>query len=235
MSISVAEKKIKSKIKLGESVAVTENIKYPCFESQKHMELCKKMNDFYSSVAEKYSFHARSKLPKKIKMSKGAQFCPAHVGMNYTVALCDDNIISIVLDLTFTQGETFRTRRFSQMWSTQSQDVLPVSGLLKNDRETKKKIYSLVVSAAKENAENPAFGYFENYLSQLSRNFDIKSCFAVPKGICFFINAGILAPKKYGASNFVMTYGKLKGLLCGKFEEKYVENTLQNADIVNNI
>ena len=235
MSISVSEKKIKSKIKLGERIAVIENIKYPCFESRKYEKLCKKMNDFYSSVAEKYSHHARNKLPRKMKAFTGTRSCPALVGMSYTLALCDDRIISVVLDITFSRGENVKTRRFSQMWSTQSGDILPVCEVVKTDRETKKKIYSLVANEAKENAENPSFGYFDNYLSGLSRSFDIRNCFAVPKGICFFINAGILSPLKYGCGSFVMTYGKLKGLLGKEFETKNDENTLQNTNIVNNI
>lgn len=235
MSISVIEKKIKSKIRVGERVAVIENIKYPYFESEKHTKLCKKMNEFYSSVAEKYSYHARGKLLKKAKNIKGTSSGPYHVGMNYTIALCDDRILSIVLDVTFSHGKNIRTRRFSQMWSTQNADILPLCEVIKSDRATKKKILSLVTACAKENAENPAFGYFENYLAGMSRSFDTRNCFIVPKGICFFINAGILAPLKYGACNFVMTYGKLKGMLCDEFEKKNVENAIQNADIVNNI
>ena len=191
------------------------------------------MNDFYSSVAEKYSYHARVKLTKKI--AKSSVSAPCHVGMNYTVALCDDRVVSIVLDVTFSRGKKLRTRRFSQMWSVQNGDILPVCEILKTDKETKKKTYSLITACAKENAENPAFGYYENYLIALSRNFDIRNCFAVPKGICFFINAGILAPLKYGVGNFVMTYSKLEGMLCGEFEKKNDENALQKADIVNNI
>lgn len=235
MSISISEKKIKSKIKTGERVAVIENIKYPFFESEKHKILCKRMNDFYSSVAEKYSYHARNKLVKKIKNTKGISSDPCRVCMNYTVALCDDGIVSIVLDITFSRGKKFKTRRFSQMWSTKNNDILPLCEVLKTDRESKRKIYSLVVSAAKENAENPAFGYFENYLKALSRNFDIRNCFIVPKGICFFINAGILAPVKYGACNFILTYGSLDGMLFREHDKKNDENTVQNTDIVNNI
>ena len=45
MPVTVSEKKIKSKIKSGDRVAVIENIKYPFFEGDGNEKLCKKMNN----------------------------------------------------------------------------------------------------------------------------------------------------------------------------------------------
>lgn len=226
MSISVTEKKIKSKIKLGERVAVVENIKYPCFESEKHNKLCKKMNDFYLSVAEKYSYHARNKLPRKLKLKLLTCRLPVALSMNYTVALCDDNIVSIVLDLAFCEGKSIKTRRFSQMWSIQQGDILPLSDIIKLDRQSKRKIYSIIASYASENAENPAFGYFPDYLERMSKYFDIHNCFAVPKGLCFYFNAGILSPLKYGAACFIIPNDKLCGVMTGEHMADMVESDI---------
>ncbi len=235
MSINVSEKKLKSKVKIGEQVAVIENIKYPHFESQKHTKLCKKMNDFYSSVAEKYSGYAHGTLVKKIKLNRVRCKLPMSVSMNYTIALNDEKFLSVVLDLVFSTGKEFKTRRFSQMWSAEKGDILSLSELLNTDRRSRKKIYSLILSSAKENAENPAFGYFGDYLVRLNKNFDVRNCFAVPNGICFFINSGILSPKKYGVNGFVVPYGKLDGIIKGDFLPKTDEKEAQNADIVNNV
>ena len=224
MSVSISEKKIKSKVKSGDRVVVVENIRYPSFESEKYKKLCEKMNEFYSSVAEKYSIYARNRLSKRMKKIKTASNGQCHVGMNYTVALCDNGIVSVVLDLTSRCGKTLKMRRFSQMWSTEKGDILPLCKVLKTDGKSKKKIYSLVEAAIKENARNPMFGYFDNYLAAFSKSFDIRNCFAVPKGFCFFVNAGILAPLKYGACNFVIDRDKLNGVLCGEPEKKNDEN-----------
>jgi hypothetical protein len=223
MSLTITEKKIKSKVKLGERVAVVENIKYPQFESAKHGKLCKKMNGFYLSVAEKYSSHARNKLPKKLKLKLLTCRLPVVLSMNYTVALCQDDVVSIVLDLTFSEGKSIKTRRFSQMWSIENKDILPLSDVIKLDRTAKRKVYSIICSAAGENADNPAFGYFPDYLERLSRHFDVHNCFAVPKGLCFYINAGILAPIKYGTSNFILSYDKLSEVLSGDYMLDSVE------------
>lgn len=235
MSINVSEKKIKSKVKIGERVAVVENIKYPFFESEKHAKLCEKMNSFYSSVAEKYSFHARNKLPKKIKLNRLSCKLPMTVSMNYTIALCDEKIVSVVLDLAFSEGKTFRTRRFSQMWSVERKDILHLDDILKTDRHSRKKVYALISSIAKENWENPAFGYFDDYEKRLARSYELGNCFAVPKGLCFFVNAGVLSPIKYGANSFVLPISRLEEVMKGDFLLKNAEIGSQNADIVNNV
>ena len=235
MSISVSEKKIKSKIKIGDRVAVTENIKYPFFEGEKNDKLCRRMNAFYSSVAEKYSYHARKKLPQRINIKKHLRKLPLAVSMNYNVAFCGESIISVVLDLAFTSGKTVKMRRFSQMWSTEKSDIEPLSDVLETDRKSQKKLYSLVLALAGENIGNPAFGYYDDCLSALRKSFDVRNCFAVPNGLCFFVDAGILAPVKYGPSNFVVPYNTLEDILKGGFMAKNGKKTEQRENIVNNI
>ena len=235
MSISVTEKTIKSKVKLGERVAIIENIKYPQFEGKGHEKLCKRMNAFYSSVAEKYSFYARNKLPGRIKLQKHFQKLPLTLSMNYTVSVCGEKIISVVLDLSFTEGKKVKMRRFSQMWSVEKEDIIPIFEFISCNRREEKKLYSLVFALAKENSENPAFGYFEDSLLKLRKKIDIRNCFAVPNGVCFFINAGILSPVKYGSANFVLPYNSLEGIVKGDFLPQKSENDPQSSDIVNNV
>ena len=235
MSISVTEKKIKSKIRLGERVAIIENIKYPQFEGEKDAALCKRMNAFYTSVAEKYSFHARNKLPKRIKLQKHFRKLPLTLSMSYTVVFCREKIISVVLDLAFTEGRNIKTRRFSQMWSIEKGDIIPLHDVVLQSRGAEKKLYSLILSAARENSENPAFGYYDDCLTKLRKNFDVRSCFAAPEGICFFINAGILSPVRYGSANFILPYDSLDGIVKSDFLPKKSENASQSGNIVNNV
>lgn len=234
MSITITEKAIKNKVKAGERVAVVENIKYPFFESQKYKKLCERMNEFYCSVAEKYSRLAEGKLLRRAEIGKGVDK-PYAVGMKYTVALCNEKVVSVVLDLSFSDGKSFKTRRFSQMWSCKEQNILRLSEIIKTDRRSKKKIFSLVITAAKKNKNNSVFGYFDDYLKRLSRKFDINNCFAVPRGMCFFVNAGILSPANHGADSFMLTSEELKDVLVCDFMPEEDENRRDDANIVNNI
>ena len=235
MSFTITEKVIKSKIKWEDKTIIIENIKYPHFESETHKKLCKKMNEFYSSVAERYSHHAKNKLANKIKLNISHYKLPSTIRMNYTAVLFGENIISVVLDLSFIQGAKTKARRFSQMWSIKNGDIFPLSELIKTDRKSRKTIFSYLQKKAEENSKNPAFGYVADYASGLSRKFSMANCFIVPNGVCFFINAGILAPVKYGAGNFVIPFSDIKALLKADFMSENAENIQQTSDIVNNI
>ena len=235
MSVTISEIKIKNKIKLSDAVAVVENIKYPHFESDTDKKLCDKMNLFYSSVAEKYSRFSRGKLIQKIKLKKGRIKLPVTLSMNYMVALCDENVVSVVLDLTFCEDKNIKTRRFSQMWSAKKGDLVSISEIFRTDRKSVKTIYSHVLAIAENNADNTAFGYFDDYKKRLAKNFRIDCCFAVPNGLCFFVNAGILSLLKYGVNSFVVPYEELSDVLKWDFSEKSERKSSQNADIVNNV
>lgn len=235
MSVTITEKVIKSKIRSGEKTIVIENIKHPYFESEKHKKLCKKMNEFYSSVAERYSNHAKNRLAGKIKLNISRYKLPVIVRMKYTAVLCGESIISVVLDLSFIQGERTKERRFSQMWSTKSGDILPLSEIIETDRKSRKKILAYIRKKADQNGKNPAFGYFADYAKRLSKSFSISNCFVAPNGVCFFINAGILSPVKYGASSFVIPFDDIKSVSKAAFMSENAENARQTPNIVNNI
>lgn len=236
--MKITDKKIKSKIKIGEAFAVVENIKYPefsCENHEKHEKLCSRMNAFYASVAEKYSNHARTELPKRIRRKKIACKLPMVLAMNYTIGLCDENVIGVVIDLTFSEGKNIKMRRFSQMWSVGKGNILSVGEIMKTDRESRKKIHSLILKIAKENGETGTFGYFGDYLPRLSKRLDIRNFFVVPNGLCFFVNAGVLSPVKYGASNFVLSFDSLADVLKDDFLPKMGKKEAQNGNIVNNV
>ena len=235
MSVTITEKEIKSKTKSGDRTIIIENIKYPYFESEKHKKLCRKMNAFYSDVAKKYSEHAKNRLIKKIKSNISQYRLPLILRMRYTAVLCGENIISVVLDLSFVQGNAAKERRFSQMWDVEKGDILPVSQVLKTDRNSRKKLVSIIKSKADENAQNPSFGYFSDYGVKFSRHFSIGNCFSAPNGLCFFIDAGILSPAKYGACNFIVSFSELESVIKEGVVSKNAEKTSESSDIVNNI
>lgn len=235
MPVNVVEKNIKSKIKNKEKVVVIENIKYPHFESSDHKKLCSRMNGFYLSVAQKLSYHARKRLAGRVRLNHAVCRLPMTITMNYTISLATEKIISVVLDLAFTEGKNIKSRRFSQIWSIEHKNIVPPSQIIKTDRKSRKKICSLVIPVAKQNGENPAFGYFDGFLAKLQKKIEPANCFAVPRGVCFFINAGVLSPEKYGACNFVLPYSKLEDVIKGDFLPKNDEKDGQTADIVNNV
>ena len=235
MSITITEKQIKSKIKLKDRTAVVENIKYPYFESITRKKLCDKMNSFYFSIAQKYSGYAHKKLVAKIEKKSASAKLPFVLNMNYFISVCDENVVSIVLDLSFSSGKEMRMRRFSQMWSVKKSDIAVPREIIKNDRKSRKTVFSNVLTAARENSENPSFGYYGDYLSRLVKNFDVSCFFIVPHGICFFVNAGILSPLKYGHTNFVVPFSRLSAVINEEFLPIKSENTDQNTDIVNNV
>ena len=226
MPVLITERKIKNKAMFGESVVVIENIRYPRFESETNGKLCKRMNDFYSSVAEKYSRFAKTKLFRRAKTNARKYKLPIVLAMNYTVALCNKKAISVVLDLSMTNGNNMKTRRFSQMWGVEKKDMMSLSEVLFCENEAKNKIFDIVMEIAENNAKNTAFGYFENALEKLPKKIDMRNCFAAPSGMCFFVDAGILSPVKYGAANFVVPYDKLVGIIKRDFVEKEDEKLL---------
>lgn len=237
MQINVSEKKIKSKIKKGDRIVAAENIKYPYFESEDKSEkkLCEKMNGFYKTVAEKYSYYVRNKLEKRIKLSRVTCTLPVTAGMEYKIAMMKDDVVSVVLDLVYKSGKNIKQRRFSQMWSVKRADIVPVSELVSINGKNRKKTLSLVSKIAGVNGENAAFGYFADYLLKLSKSFDIRNCFAVPGGLCFFVNAGIMSPAKFGSCNFVVPLESLGDVVKGEFLHKSAEKEDNKTNIVNNV
>ena len=231
MSISVTDKRIKERIKNGEKTTIIINIKYPNFESDTHKSLCDKMNDFYFCVAEKYFIHAKNKLPPRLKNTE----TPAEISMNYTVSFKDNNMVCLVTDIMYSHGDRTKSRRFSQLWSIEKSDIISWNEVLKSDRNSRKMLLNLIKEKARENAENPSFKYFAGYERRLSSNFDLHNCFFVPKGICFFVNAGIMAPVKLGACNFVLPFSRISEVVLTGYLPESGGKALQRQNIVNNI
>ena len=233
--MNISQKRIKSKVEKDGRVLVVENIKYPVFEDDKNKVLCGRMNKFYRAVAEKYSGYGNKILPRKLIKAKLKLKTPFYIAMNFACSVNENGIISVVLDLTYSEGKNVKMRRFSQMWSVEKQDVLTQREFLTQSMLASKTAKSRVVELAKENAENPAFGYFGDYLLRLNKAFSISNCFALPTGVAFFVQAGTLCKENYGASTFVVPYSRLYGVVNGKFLQNNSENSVIEGDNVNKV
>ncbi|MBP3580794.1 MAG: hypothetical protein J6K12_06065, partial [Clostridia bacterium] len=145
---NVTEKKINSKINSHDKTVIIENIKYPHFEAkeQADKELCEKLNDFYGKIAEKYSTYARVKLIKNIHRNTRLCKTPMCLGMNYTVSECGKDIISVVLDLSFSEAKSLKMKRFSQMWHKEKGEMISVGQIMDLSIKNKKILWETVLN-----------------------------------------------------------------------------------------
>lgn len=237
MKINAKCNTIKEKLNVGKSAEVLINIKYPSFkaEGEDKSRLCDKMNSFYEDIAKKYFRNAKERIPNRLAKISANESVNASALMKYTVSVCDEKIICVVVDFYFYFGEKLKTRRFSQTWNTESGCILPTGKIFKTNKDGRKKIYSFVLTLAHKNHSDSSFGYYDDYEKRLRKAFDTESFFISPRGICFFVNAGIISPAKHGACCFVLPYESVKDIISKDFLPKENEKTFEDSDIVNNV
>jgi len=213
--LNVSEKKIDSKISVGERTAVVENIKYPHFdvESEKYKKLCDKMNSFYAKIAEKYSSYARIGLVKKIRKNMRLCKLPMCLSMKYAVSECGEKIVSVVLDLSFSEGKRIKMRRFSQMWHLDKLDIILLRDVLKLDIKNKKMLWEKVVEKAFTEINKGNKEYFDDAEQRVRKHFCFNNSFITPKGVAFFFDSGTLRPEKYGACCFVVPFRTVRDII----------------------
>lgn len=223
--VKVSEKKINSTVSIGDKTAVIENIRYPYFEeeSQEDKGLCGKMNSFYTKIAEKYSSYARLGLVKKIRRNMKNCRLPMCLGMKFAVSECGGNIISVVLDLSFSEGRSIRMRRFSQMWHREKKDMITVNSIVNLNLKNKKRLVEILMSQADEKFKESTKDYFSDYLARMKKYFCFGNCFASPSGLVFFFDAGVLREEKYGATCFVVPYENITDMLDKRFLKENID------------
>lgn len=222
-NLKIIERTISSSIEMKGKVVVVEKIKYPYFEcdDEKDKVLFEKMNSFYNSVAEKYSNYARRGMAKKIAKNMGKCTLPVCMGMKYAVSSACDDITSVVLDLSFSEGDKIRMRRFSQMWYGREKRIISIGQLLDLSMENKKILLDMVLSKVSEEASKGRKGYFEDVVSGAKKHFCFGNSFLAPDGIVFFFESGILKPEKYGAVCFVIPYDNIRHMLKPDFSHSF--------------
>lgn len=222
---NITEKYISSKIDIKGKSAVTESIKYPYFESaeEKFGFLCTKLNRFYSVVAAKYSSYARHGLTKKISRKSQLFTLPVNLSMNYTVTNISQKVLSVVIDLCFSQDSKIRMRRFSQIWDTGTGRLLRAGSLFKLTMENKKTISDYVQKQAEIYFKKHQ-DCFDKALSKVKKHFCFNNCFITPNGVSFYFDAGTLRPEKYGPVCFIVPFSCLSGILCPPLASQSDEN-----------
>ncbi len=227
---NVTEKKITSKINSHDKTVIIENIKYPHFDAkeQADKELCEKLNNFYGKIAEKYSTYARVKLVKKIHRNTRLCKTPMCLGMNYTVSECGKDIISVVLDLSFSEAKSLKMKRFSQMWHKEKREMISVGQIMDLSIKNKKILWETVLNQAINQSQKKKNEYYPDVALRIKKNFCFNNCFMTPAGVTFFFDAGVLRPEKYGASCFVLPYETIKDILKSDVVE-------EKTEFVNNI
>ncbi len=227
-AFKISEKRIDIKTLVGTKTGIIQSIKYPFFESREQdMEkLADKMNGFYEKTARKYSSYGEKILSKKVgRMAKKCRL-PLCMGMKYTAVENDGGIISVVLDLSCSEGKNIRMRRFTQMWSKEKAKLMTTGELLDLSAKNKKYIFDLVTEQAKNMSTKANKEFYPDVEKRVKYHFCFNNCFASPSGVVFFFDAGTLRQTKYGACCFVVPYKKLDGIvrIGGLWKKEKTEN-----------
>lgn len=225
----------KNEVFKTQNAQIVADIKYPRFsysggKSKKIDRLCKNMNDYYLKTVQVLCEKA-----KKILSDKGANE-RSKIEMNYKLSLVNEKIISVILDISFENKKGVRKKRFSQNWSVKDGTVMPACFVMKMTLGTRKKVLSFVFEMAKQNSKNSAFGYYADFISRLRRSFSLKRFFVTPKGVAFYVDAGVLSDVKQGSFAFVVPYEKLgdflkKGIMDELCKEENVVGDENNEEI----
>lgn len=194
---------------------VIKNIRYPIFEStDAHFEkLCARMNNFYKQSANKFSLYASKNLAKRAVKSKGGQTKPFGAVMNFSISFCDKDFVCIVTDVSGFDGYETYSSRFSHIWSRERLSPMPSSYFVHRDKKARSFIKQEIVAQIRKNMQDSSFGYYGDADKLFLKYFDFENFYFVPKGLAFFIDAGIMCDTKFGPCVFVLPFEKADGLL----------------------
>ncbi len=170
------------------------------------------MNAFYEKIASKYSNYGDRILSKKVKRMAKKCRLPLCLGMKCTVSIAGESIVSVVLDLSCSEGKNIRMRRFTQMWSLRGAQAITIGELLELSAKNKKCILDLVLEQAKKQSLKANKGFYPDVEGRVRKHFCFNNCFASPSAMVFFFDAGTLRQSKYGACCFAVPYEKLEGI-----------------------
>lgn len=203
-----------SVIKDGRKIVI-KNIRYPVFEciDKNYEKLCAKMNDFYKQSANKFSLYASKNLAKRAAKNKGRQTKPYGAVMNFSISFFDKDFVCIVTDVSGFDGNETYSSRFSHTWSKERLTPMPSSFFVHKDKKARSYIKQEIVSQIRRNMLDSSFGYYGDADKLFLKYFDFENFCFVPKGIAFFIDAGIMCDTKYGPCVFVIPFEKADGLL----------------------
>ena len=208
---------LKDTICKNQKAILLENIRYPQFdnssENKKAKNLCSKMNKFYKALAKQFSDYVHTNLAKKASRKANTLAKPYGAVMNYCISFDDGETVSVVVDISVFDGDSFSSGRTSHNWSVSRCALMPVSFYLDKHKKSRNYIKSLAFETLEKNLQNSSFGYFADCKKQFLHHFDINNFYFVPNGIAFFIDAGIISNVKNGPSVFIISYKQADGVL----------------------
>ena len=128
-------KNVKKTVNVKNSQVMAVNIKYPIFEKNANSGLSPsfydKINGFYRKTSDKYEKYITEKYAAKAaKIFNTNGNIKLSFLMDFTISHMTENLISVFCDLTYFNGKTPKTVRFSQNWVPEKNAVLPASAFL---------------------------------------------------------------------------------------------------------
>lgn len=187
---------IKKQLLVKEEPIAVINVSYPEFAemSGKQNIFVSKINKFYKYTADKYTDYILRKYPSKaLKVFSGNGRIKLSFLMNFAVSYNTQDTVSVFTDLSYFDGHTKKSVRFSQNWSPEHSAILPPSMCLDTGKRSKRLIIKALTEIAAENMKRRNFNYFADYEMLVKRRFDFDNFYFVPNGTAFFYNSGVLS------------------------------------------
>ena len=187
---------IKKQLSVKEEPIAVININYPFFSEKKEKQnnFVSKINKFYKHTAEKYADYVVRKYPSKaLRVFNENGRIKLSFLMSFAVSYNTEDILSIFTDLSYFDGHTKKSVRFSQNWSCEHSAMLPPSFYFDTGKKSKKYLTSVISGIASENMKNRSFNYYADFEKLIRSGFDFDNFYFVPNGAAFFYNQGFLS------------------------------------------
>lgn len=184
------------------------NFEYPNISGRSDA-FTEKFNSFYSNITENYTVYCNKKLIPKIKNNRDKQFetfKPFGEIMKFYITLNTEKYVSIVTDINHFNGYFTDCTRFSCVWNTENETVMPYVYFLETAKmkikDVQKKVYEKIVQEI--NNGEYQFSYTEEAVKRYAKRINPKNFFLTEHGIAFWFEPGTLAPKNEGFPTYVI-------------------------------
>ena len=187
------------------------NLKYPVFEGENE-EVCSKLSDFYASAAGEYAKYCKNKLAPGIlkKAERDKHIEKNGASMNWYVSFLNENILSLITDISYFNGKQKNTSRYVQNWNLNDCSPLHAKNAFLVTRETKE-LYISEICSKILNGEG-GFKYYANAEKIARRHFSFEKYYFTVKGIAFYYDKNLLFETDSVYPAFVMPYSGIEGV-----------------------
>ena len=209
--IKLKNTEIKEAVTNGETDILSINLKYPSFEGE-NQKVCYKLCGFYSSAAAEYLKFCKTKFaPLLLKKSKnGGVFRKNGASMSWYVSFLNENILSLLTDTSFFDGETKKSARYIHNWNLNDCSIIYAKKAF-NPSRAAKELYLDEICSKISNGDG-GFGYFSD-AEKIARNrFDFENFYFTAKGIAFYYNKGVISGDDTAYPAFIIPYSEVEGI-----------------------